>query len=141
MSIFFWILGIFATAGLTFTVTYFVIADRLCCELVNQREQLNQERQNFKKSFDEAQHWYSQALKSAHEKGTELNRKEQELRELKVQLEMQIVKNNQDKEKFIEAGRAQLKDYELYIKRLESQRENARQRAKRFAKQAKNQVQ
>jgi hypothetical protein len=140
MSTFFWILGILVTAGLTFAVTYFVIRDQLCIELLNQRKQLGRERQNFKKSHDEAQDWYSQALKSAHEKGTELNRKEKELQELKVQLEMQIAKNNQDKEKFIEAGRAQLKDYELYIKNLESRLESARQRSKRFAKQAKNQV-
>ena len=141
MSIFFWIVGILAAAGLTYAVTYFVIRDQLCIDLLNQRKQLNQERQNFKKSYDEAQNWYSQALKSAHKKGTELNRKEQALQELKRQLEEQILKNQQDKEKFIEAGRAQLKDYELYIQRLEFQRENARQRAKRFAKQAKNNVQ
>lgn len=141
MSIFFWIVGIVAAAGLTYAITYFVIRDQLCTDLLNQRKKLNQERQNFKKSYDEAQNWYYQALKSAHEKSTELNRKEQALQELKKQLEEQILKNQQDKEKFIEAGRAQLKDYELYIKRLESQRENARQRAKRFAKKAQNKVQ
>jgi hypothetical protein len=140
MSIFFWILGIFATAGLTFWFTYSVIGDQLCTELLKQRKQLENERKNFKTSYAEAQQWYSQALKSNQEKITELTGKEKQLQELKVQLETQITKNNQDKERFIAAGKAQLKDYELYIKRLESQRESARQRAKRFAKQAKNQI-
>ncbi len=140
MSIFFWILGILATAGLTFVVAYFMIADKLCVELTNQQKLLEDDRQNFKKSYDDAQQWYSQALKSAQEKTTELNRKEKQLQELKVQLDMQITQNNQDKERLIENYHLHLQNFKASIKRLESQLENARQRSKRFAKQAKNQV-
>ncbi len=50
-----------------------------------------------------AQQWYSQAIISNYKrKKQNINVKEKELQELKVQLDMQIAKNNQDKEKLIE---------------------------------------
>jgi hypothetical protein len=140
MSTFFWILGLLTTAGLTFIVCYYVIDNQLGSEWAAKQNQLTEDRQNFKKSYADAQQWYSQALKSAQDKGTELNRKEKELQELKTQLEIQISKNNEDKEKFIASYKMHLKDHKLYIKKLEVQLENARQRGKRFEKQAKNQV-
>jgi len=141
MSTFFWILGMLATAGLTFIVCYFMIGNQLCGELMHERKQLEDERKqlvnersNFKTSYDEAQQWYCQAWKSVEEKKTELNVKEKKLEEFNKHLEAQIIENNREKKDFFDTYQMHLKNKEAYIEKLESQLVNARQRSKRLAK-------
>jgi low affinity Fe/Cu permease len=140
MSTFFWILGILATAAITFMVCFFLINHWLGSEWLDKHKQLATERKKFNEGYAEAQQWYSRTLQWSQERGKELNDKQQKLKELHVQLDEQILKNNQEKERLTEMYRAQSKAYEAHITKLKSQLENARQRSKRFEKQSKKTV-
>jgi chromosome segregation ATPase len=140
MSTFFWILGLLATAGLTFLVMQFIIGDKLCTQLTRERKRLEDDCEVFKKSYADAQQWYSKAWRDAEEKTKALRAQEKELHELKAQLEAQIIKNNQEKEECLRNFSHHLNRNKTYLARLETQLASARQRAKRFEKQAKNKV-
>lgn len=140
MSTFFWILGILATAGLTFPIAFAIAEDKLRSKWAGQWKKLEKERQEFKLGYDEAQQWYSRALQGSNEKYKELTTKEKQLQELKEQMEVRIAKNDQEKEECIANFRKHYNQNEAYVIKLESQLANARQRSKRFAKQSKKTV-
>ncbi|MDP4105110.1 MAG: hypothetical protein Q8935_09155 [Bacillota bacterium] len=140
MNIFFWILVNLAVLGILAVVIWQIVNQELQTQWAGQMQKLKTAHQLFEEQKQFWERSYSNNYSQLREKEKVVQEKEKELQALKGQLDIQIAKNNQDTEKFIEAGRAQLKGYELYIKKLESQLESARQRSKRFAKQAKNQV-
>ena len=140
MNIFFWILVNVVILVILAVVIWQIINQELQSQWAGQMQKLKADRQLFEEQKQFWERSYSNDYSQLREKEKVIQEKEKELQALKGQLDIQIAKNNQDTKKFIEAGRAQLKDYELYIKKLESRLESARQRSKRFAKQAKNQV-
>jgi hypothetical protein len=141
MNILWWILGNLIVIGILAVVIWQIINQELHGQWAGKMQKLKADRQLFE---EQKQFWeksYSNDYQRLREKEKVIQEKEKELQGLKTTLEAQIIKNDEEKNKFFKEYNDHYHSNVAYVRRLETQLDNARQRAKRLAKQAKNQVQ